>query len=145
MLAHVARQVKIGLGASARRVLRAAADFVPGEWPLPAAGCDYCSGRRFDVGRFHVTPYLVDHSAYDAYALLIEARGKRLLYSGDFRGHGRKSALFERMVADAPRDIDALLVEGSSLSRLDTDERFPTETEEEENLPTRSARRPDWC
>jgi ribonuclease J len=131
LLAHVARQVKIGLGASARRVLCAAADFVPGEWPLPNAGWDYCSGRSFDIGPFHVTPYLVDHSAYDAYALLIEAGGRRVFYSGDFRGHGRKSALFERMVANAPCDIDALVVEGSSLSRLDADESFPTESEVE--------------
>jgi ribonuclease J len=131
LLAHVSRNVKIGLGASARRVLRAASDFVPGDWPLPSDGWDYCSGKSFNVGPFRVTPYLVDHSAYDAYALLVEAGGKRLFYSGDFRGHGRKSALFERMVADAPRDIDALLVEGSSLSRLGADETFPTESEVE--------------
>lgn len=28
-----------------------------------------------DIGQFRVTPYLVDHSAFDAYALLIEADG----------------------------------------------------------------------
>lgn len=131
LLAHVSPAVKVGLGASARRVLRAASDFVPGEWPLPNAGWDYRSGKSFDVGPFRVTPYLVDHSAYDAHALLIESGGKRLFYSGDFRGHGRKSALFERMVADAPRDIDALLVEGSSLSRLDANGTFPTESDVE--------------
>ncbi|WP_275445908.1 MBL fold metallo-hydrolase [Caballeronia zhejiangensis] len=131
LLAHVSPAVKVGLGASARRVLRAASDFVPGEWPLPNAGWDCRSGKSFDVGPFRVTPYLVDHSAYDAHALLIESGGKRLFYSGDFRGHGRKSALFERMVADAPRDIDALLVEGSSLSRLDANGTFPTESDVE--------------
>jgi ribonuclease J len=100
---------------------------VPGDWPLPAPGWDYASGETFVIGPFRVTPYLVDHSAYDAYALLIEADGKRLFYSGDFRGHGRKSALFDKIVTSAPRDIDALLVEGSSLSRLSSNEVFPDE------------------
>ncbi|MGV7240624.1 MBL fold metallo-hydrolase [Caballeronia sp. M23-90] len=66
LLAHVSPKVKIGLGKTARRVLRAASDFVPVEWPLPNVGWDYCSRNSFDVGPFHVTPYLVDHSAYDA-------------------------------------------------------------------------------
>jgi ribonuclease J len=81
-----------------------------------------------------VTPYLVDHSAYDAYALLIEAEGKRLFYSGDFRGHGRKSGLFEQITANPPHDIDALLVEGSSLSRLEADDDFPTESDIEAKM-----------
>ena len=80
-----------------------------------------------NLGVFRVTPYLVDHSAFDAYSLLIEANGKRLFYSGDFRGHGRKGKLFERMLAHPPTDIDALLLEGSSLTRMDADAHFPSE------------------
>ncbi|AND69509.1 beta-lactamase-like:RNA-metabolising metallo-beta-lactamase [Dyella thiooxydans] len=76
----------------------------------------------------------MDHSAYDAYALLIEGGGDRLFYSGDFRGHGRKAALFERLVANPPADIDALLVEGSSLTRLELDATFPTEGDVEARL-----------
>ncbi|MFH1317838.1 MAG: MBL fold metallo-hydrolase, partial [Candidatus Omnitrophota bacterium] len=45
--------------------------------------------KSFVVGDFKIIPYLVDHSAFDALAFLIEAEGKRLFYSGDFRGHGR--------------------------------------------------------
>ena len=37
-----------------------------------------------------VTPLLVDHSAYNAYMLLIEAEGKKILHTGDFRNHGFK-------------------------------------------------------
>jgi ribonuclease J len=118
----------------ARRILQAASSFVPGDWPLPAAGWDYESGKKFTVGPFQVTPYLVDHSAYDAYSLLVEADGKRLFYSGDFRGHGRKSALFDRFVAHPPSHIDALLVEGSSISRLGADGTFPDESSIEAQL-----------
>ncbi|MGA1806240.1 MBL fold metallo-hydrolase [Sphingobium sp. WW5] len=73
------------------------------------------SGQPLDLGRFRVTPYLTDHSAFDAYMLLIEAAGKRILYSGDFRIHGRKSALVDRMMSSPPAAVDALLMEGTNL------------------------------
>jgi len=134
LLAHVAPSVQIGLGAAARRVLAAAAPFQPGTWPVPSPGWSYESGKSIQIGPFSVTPYLVDHSAFDAYALLIEAGGDRLFYSGDFRGHGRKAGLFARLVASPPPNIDALLVEGSSLTRLALDATFPTEGELEAQL-----------
>jgi ribonuclease J len=42
-----------------------------------------------------------------------------MFYSGDFRGHGRKSVLFDRMVKEPPQNIDCLLMEGSMLGRGD--------------------------
>ncbi|MBN3751779.1 MBL fold metallo-hydrolase [Paraburkholderia sp. Tr-20389] len=134
LLAHVSRRVPIGLGRSARRILQAASSFVPGDWPVPASGWDYESETTFNVGPFQITPYLVDHSAYDAYSLLIEADGKRIFYSGDFRAHGRKSRLFDAIVKRPPTRIDALLVEGSSLSRLSADATFPNESDIEAKL-----------
>ena len=47
-----------------------------------------------EIGGFKVTPYPMDHLAYDAYAFLIEAEGKKVIYSGDFREHGRKRNAF---------------------------------------------------
>jgi ribonuclease J len=73
------------------------------------------SGKKFQIGPFEVTPYLTDHSAFDAHMLLIEVDGKRIFYSGDFRGHGRKAKLVERMMASPPPDIDVLLMEGTNL------------------------------
>ena len=69
----------------------------------------------FAIGPFFVTPILTDHSAFDAYMLLIEADGKRILYTGDFRRHGRKSVLVDRMMANPPAGIDALIIEGTNL------------------------------
>jgi ribonuclease J len=69
----------------------------------------------FAVGSFTVTPILTDHSAFDAYMLLIEGAGKRILHTGDFRRHGRKSALVDKMMAKPPADIDVLLSEGTNL------------------------------
>ena len=88
----------------------------------PRVSGHFKHGVPFDVGPFTVTPHLVDHSAYDAYAFLIEADGRRLFYSGDFRGHGRKAGLFKRMLREPPADINALLLEGTSVGRVACDE-----------------------
>ena len=43
-----------------------------------------------------VTPLVVDHSAYNAYMLLIEADGKKILHTGDFRNHGFKRTIIRK-------------------------------------------------
>lgn len=73
------------------------------------------SGQRLEIGPFSVTPLLTDHSAFDSYMILIEAEGRRLLYSGDFRRHGRKGGLVDQLMKDPPSDIDLLLLEGTNL------------------------------
>jgi ribonuclease J len=84
------------------------------------------SGVQFNVGPFAITPILTDHSAFDAHMLLIEVHGKRIFYSGDFRTHGRKSVLPQRLMDSPPRDLDVLLMEGTNLG---SDKRCITETE----------------
>jgi ribonuclease J len=66
-------------------------------------------------GHLPLPPYLTDHSAYDAYMLQIDVAGKRIFYSGDFRIHGRKASLVNRLMATPPTDIDVLLMEGTNL------------------------------
>ncbi len=89
--------------------------------------------EKFTVGDLTITPYLVDHSAVDAYAFLIEAEGKKVLYSGDFRSNGRKSKLFEQMIHDEHlKNIDVLLMEGTMLQR--NNEQFPDEQSVEDEI-----------
>ena len=80
----------------------------------------------FAIGPFTITPLLTDHSAFDAYMLLVESAGKRILYTGDFRRHGRKSVLVDRIMAAPPSNIDVLLTEGTNLG---SDK--PTKSEDE--------------
>lgn len=137
---HAIATVPLVAGAATRRILGAAAAFVPRAVP-PAIGGegvpDLEDRKTIQVGPFSITPFLVDHSAYDAYAMLIEAGGRRLFYSGDIRAHGRKAALFERLVARPPRPVHAMLMEGSSLGRLDPGQQFPTEDAIEAQLTDR--------
>jgi len=134
LLGHISGNIQVIMGADARRILTQVSPFLPDCWPIPANGMNLQSGRSFDLGPFKITPYLIDHSAYDAYAILIEADGKRLFYSGDFRMHGRKGKLTEKLMANPPENIDVLLMEGSTLGRLENDESFPCEAEIEEQF-----------
>ena len=84
------------------------------------------------AGTFRVTPYLTDHSAYDSYMFMIEADGKRVLYTGDFRNHGRKAFRVNNMMAHPPKNIDVMLIEGTNV--------YPPETETAE---TDAAQKPD--
>ena len=112
LLSKVHPDVPVFIGEDAARILRESMFFSP-------AGCDIAPAgflrheQPFDLGPFRITPYLADHSAFDAYSLLIEAGGKRLFYTGDLRAHGRKRALFERLVRSPPPDVDVLLLEGT--------------------------------
>ena len=88
--------------------------------------------QPFKIGDFTITPYLVDHSAADAYAFLVEAEGKRLFYSGDLRSHGRKEILFRNLIERPVRGIDALFLEGTMLHR--NNDLFPDEKAVEDKI-----------
>jgi ribonuclease J len=73
--------------------------------------------NKFQIGDISITPYWADHSAFDAYSFLVEADGKSLFYSGDFRSHGRKAKVFEWFLNNAPKYVDYLLLEGTTIGR----------------------------
>lgn len=124
--------VPILLGEEAARVLDAASFF------SPVSGCPRVTGFLRDrtpveLGPFTVTPFLADHSAFDAYSLLVEVGGRRLFYTGDIRAHGRKARLFDRLVAEPP-GADVLLMEGTHVrSTVEARERT-TESSIEDDL-----------
>lgn len=75
----------------------------------------YEAGKTITIGDMQITPYLCDHSAFDAYMFLIACGGKAVIYSGDFRSNGRKS--FSHLLNQLPH-ADALIIEGTTLSRV---------------------------
>jgi len=73
-------------------------------------------GETLRLGGLSVAAIPVDHAAPDSCALLIEADGRRLLYTGDLRAHGRTGFRFENMLKDERlRGVDWLLIEGTTL------------------------------
>ena len=135
LLGHVRPDLPVAMGAAGRRILEAAAPWMPeGSRTVPNPGRELKDLKSINWGPFRITPYLMDHSAFDSYALLIEAEGRRLFYSGDFRAHGRTPWRFDRLVEHPPKGVNKLLMEGSSLGRLGMDEQFQTEAELEEEM-----------
>lgn len=113
------------VGEAAENILVAADVFTRG---LKLANTTHLQHERpIQRGPFTITPFLIDHSAYDSYAVLVEAGGERLFYTGDFRAHGRKASLFERLVSRPPPDVDVLLMEGTTIGRAPTGKEMPTE------------------
>lgn len=71
--------------------------------------------RIFEIGDIQIKPYLCDHSAYDSYMIELIQGDKNVLYTGDFRGHGRKS--FSRLLSRLPKKVEHLIIERTNCCR----------------------------
>jgi len=72
---------------------------------------------KLEFGDIIVTPFFIDHSAYDAYMFLIEAEGKKILHTGDFRTHGFRGKGLMKTLRRYVGQVDILITEGTLLSR----------------------------
>jgi len=113
---QVSSRVPLYIGREAAALLKAAEFFSAAGIELHPTG--YLEDRVPQrMGAFTVTPFLADHSAFDAYSLVVQGGGRRVFYTGDIRGHGRKAGLFEKLLSDPPTPIDVLLCEGTHIRR----------------------------
>jgi ribonuclease J len=69
------------------------------------------------IGGFEITPHLIDHSVAGSLAFEINTGGKRLLYTGDFRFHGRQAYLSKDL--GKIKNVDYLIMEGSTIGRAE--------------------------
>lgn len=138
---RIPEHIPLYIGSTAKKILEILTeklDRIPGtaEKGLPriqAMKC-YMPGQRLaSFGDIQVTPFVVDHSALDAYMFLIEAGGRKILFTGDFREHGIAGVndTLEKMVRAYIGEIDILITEGTMLSRIDETKGNPVRTEEE--------------
>lgn len=130
---HVDPSVPCYIGKRSLSVMKAAGPFLRNA-TIPPNVRTYDTAESFRLGPFQITPYIVDHSAFDAHALLVEADGKRLLYTGDLRGHGRKTGALPRLLKLCPKPLDALVIEGTTVGRSQPGARPQTEVQLEEDL-----------
>lgn len=77
---------------------------------------NFISGKSMVVGDLTITPYRVDHSAFDACLFLVEAEGIRILHTGDFRTHGYTGDGLSAVLAEIGK-VNYLICEGTMLSR----------------------------
>lgn len=118
LLEHIDESIPVYAGEGTKRIFHINSIFL-GQKDLVNPIKPIVSGKSFEVGSLKVTPYLMDHSAFDSYAFVIQGGGKSVIYTGDFREHGRKAKAFEYFLKLAPKRADALLLEGSVLGRED--------------------------
>lgn len=124
LIEKIPDHIPVYLGAASLGLMQATRIFCD-ETPFTNTFRHYEAWNAFVIGDIGIKPYLVDHSAADAYAFQIDGDDKRVFYSGDFRAHGRKSKLFTRMINEPIPDIDVLLLEGTMLGRSNV--KFPDE------------------
>lgn len=77
----------------------------------------FTAGKKYKIKDITITPLCVDHSAFDAYAFLIESEGKRILHTGDFRMHGARGSKMSQVFEKYANNLDALITEGTLLGR----------------------------
>lgn len=126
LLNHVHPDIPVYLSAGTQKLIQITAAFTPNDYPLMNTLC-FSWPSRFRIGAFTIRPHLVDHSSFSAFAFEIEAEGKRLFYSGDFREHGYLGKAMEILYREVRPGVDALLMEGTMLGR----ETEQVQTEEE--------------
>lgn len=77
----------------------------------------YEKNKEINIGDIKIIPYFVSHSAIDAYMFLIEADGKRILHTGDFRDHGYLGKGLDKVLDCLIGEVDILITEGTMLGR----------------------------
>lgn len=126
LIENIHPEIPVFIGEKALRIYNMTARFI-GRKAIVNPTYYFESGKEIPIGDFVITPYLVDHSGFDAYGFLIKHGDKHMVYTGDFRAHGRKPKATEYFITNISKDIDLLLTEGTMMSRVK--EKIDTEEE----------------
>lgn len=71
--------------------------------------------KTIEIGDIRVTPFFNCHSIYDSSMFLIEAEGKRIWHTGDYRKHGYMGKGLVPTLKRYATNIDLLITEGTML------------------------------
>ena len=125
---EIPEAIPLYMGKLTRQVMITIAKYVKDEEALRILHDDtrvqtVVAAQSFEIEDIRVTPYMVDHSAYDAYMYLVETPEKTIVHTGDFRGHGYRGKAVIPMINKyirryGKRDVDVLITEGTMLSRM---------------------------
>ncbi len=126
LLDYIVKDIHVYMGERAFRIVEAANDY-------RGTQCDFSPEFIYEnkpvlINDVKITPILCDHSAFDSYMFLIEADEKKILYTGDFRANGRLD--YNNLLLKIPV-VDALIIEGTTLSREDVVQNIEEETLED--------------
>lgn len=114
-----------------RRFIEASAVF-SNRTPIKRTTNPLRPGQSVQFDDLTITPWLMDHSAPDAFGFFVRHGEKSLFYTGDFRAHGRKQYAFESLLDNLPESMTALVTEGTLLERSNAS--YPSEFSVEEAM-----------
>lgn len=112
LIGRIPAKIPVIMGVDARKIMVKSAPFSPDNCLIPSNGTNLKSEIPIELGPFRITPFLIDHSGNDVYSLLIEADGRTVFYSGDFRLTTLNHKLTQRLLANPPSNIDVLMLRG---------------------------------
>jgi len=116
LIGHVNADIPVYASEETKNVLSVISDFI--DAPLPRISRILRPGEKITVGDIEILPIHVFHSAKGAMAFLIEADGKKLLYTGDFNH-------IDETYYSLLGKIDVLLCEGTNIeARNGNDESY---------------------
>ena len=115
LIRRILPSVPVWAGRDTARILEVISDFTGGPEGRVQnffEGGGNCQPNH--IGDITVTPIGVDHSAYDAYMFLIQADGKNVLYTGDYRAAEEVPEEVQRLIGVAGM-LDVLITEGTNI------------------------------
>ena len=117
-MTSVLPKIPLYMGELSKEIALIGAEYQDRDLYLRLLGANtFRGGEAFSIGDIRIRPLVIDHSAVDSYMFVIEAEGKRVLYTGDFRMHGLRQHVLEKLVKTYIGEIDVLITEGTLLSR----------------------------
>ena len=104
--------IPVFAGEETKRILNVIADFT--NQPQPDINFGFRDGKPIQLDEVRVTPIGVEHSAKDAYMFLIQAEGKNVLYTGDFRASEKAVSAVRELLGEGQK-LDLLITEGTNI------------------------------
>lgn len=117
MLKNILDEIPIYLGEAAKDIFLTLQKYLKNDIARAEKAIAFSAAKPIQIKDIMVTPFTVDHSAFDSYMLLIEAEGKKILHTGDFRAHGFKGKGLIPILKKYVGIVDLLIIEGTMLSR----------------------------
>ena len=112
LLGKLLSGIPVFAGEETKRILNVIADFT--DQPRPDINFGFRDGRPLQLDDVRVTPIGVEHSARDAYMFLIQAEGKNVLYTGDFRTSEKAISAVRELLGEGQK-LDLLITEGTNI------------------------------
>lgn len=112
------RKIPVYCGETTATIIRALYETRTKSFEADISGLQFNTfrtGSKIKLGSIEVEPIHVDHSVPAAYGFVVHASEGTLVYTGDLRVHGAKSAMTNDFIERAQGKADALLAEGTNL------------------------------